>query len=912
MILAGIGLDTLFLDMKKLGLLSTFLITVFPLIGSGQVSQFVRIPNATQCAADSKSPTESAFLYIDATNAGRIAYQIAAQKKYPQDDFVARAITAYKNRLAVLADGVLAKLTSGQWPLINSAGSELEQILKDCRSDLNCLPLKQKFFMIQNASPMAAVKSNAISKKPSQCLKVEELSALQSHLFFQGVTQNSLNTMAQQLDFIKAQKSCSDLAVVPSQDPSSLLQLDILSLRDDFQTRGFDIWASFKTYLSLAWRYTALPSDDAAFRQIFLNLSLEENMMLFSNGCKSLSRPECTSDFLTSYQIRRMMISVKDIDPLNMNSDEMRDRLFKPETEEGAFQTSFVSKLADNQWVSSFFKSLSSISWGMTAEIKKSTQFFQTLLNKKNSEQLIADLNQILETRGDDQSTLESFHYLCGESNLIGQPEFSFYSFDLENIEKFSKLDSNSNSAPAGVSLRIGQIVSFHKDLYKKLGSVCERANNLEQKQKYNFSKFSNYRPWFKRYLKKYSMFQALLDSEGASGPNVLAPTVANKENYLQLPSIMRDLPPLVFCSDAIDCTRTVFESMAHLNRIALSSRALLQNDIISPGLFNKAADKVACGLVNPWEAQDLVKKKLFMDMISSVLFGATRLPIYLDVGFKPGEVTSFKKLVEDGKIKFDVKVDKPKMLTSLALHLGSLIGVPCSVQISQTQMPAPNNDLPNYFFTGITGSACKGAEKGAMDLTGAMSIGESYKQSSPSGQSMCGSCSINFEQALETSWNQFVPFRFFARLLDSVVRYNNSKDDPSFPHADIVNLSYLSETFHKYGTIPEKCVAPLKRGLKCLNNMCESLITRDLESATQRKVVILDLEEDRQESRQENSVPGVSYRRAWVQMQGCDRKVPVPVTCARDGESYYLNTDRLSKNLYCGAASDESQGAAK
>lgn len=419
--------------------------------------------------------------------------------------------------------------------------------------------------------------------------------------------------------------------------------------------------------------------------------------------------------------------------------------------------------------------------------------------------------------------------------------------------------------------MTVSDMLTAHQSISQSLSTACQQ---LDKNQKTEATqKWNNFRPWYKNFLSRYQIIKAAIEVEKQE----------------EAPSLFVDSRPLTYlkdqCTSAIDCHRKMTESIVYLNKLLIHSRTFLRTEIQSSPIFNERAEKIACGMYDPFEASRLNKKKLVADIASSLLFGWTSLPIYLDINFKPKELISFNKLMQDGKIKFDAEFDKNQISKTVSLNLGSFLNVPCAINISEVGVDLSETNA-NYVFKGLGINACKGNKNESIESpTGSIDV---FKKSPQTDFQMCGQCSLNFEKIATTNLlNVYAPLRFVLRLTQSLMRYQNVKnDDVINPREFNISTKSLIDTYKKNNnTIPEKCVPMLSRGLSCQSNICEALAVKEFEIKSGLEVDNIELGQSQNEGGFQNE-----YDSAWIRVKGCgEKQLKMTFRCSGNGDSFWM-----------------------
>lgn len=833
--------------MNKLRYTLCALALSFTSVAFSAQEDWLQFSNAPQCAADMSKPTNSVFLALTFRDIAQMLKQLAPQIGQEPTSFIKEGNRLYKLRVNTLAEQIIRGLDSGELAPINKNAPE---------------EIKKNWAHLTGTASLQTIDSLA-------CYQVNDINTYYSHLFIRGINQSTLEELAKQ--FIAGStrvKGCGADAISADADFYPVFNYDLkIKNQKMWDQKGYDFWTSFKIYLSWAWRNVKLNDPkEGPYRAVFLAAPIEEQMVILSNGCKSIAKPECNSDFLSSTELRSLFTTDRKKLDLTSSTLEMKDNVI--DNNDGVDQKAqeqMAVKASENEWIRSFQKSYLGFTQANLDKLNQTNTLFSSIVAKKGMDQLESDLKASFA----DKANTENLYYMCVEARLIGQERpLSVFKFDLD----FMKKQGASLNQFLKYGLTIEEMTSVYERLSPSLASLCNEFDKGLTTKNDVKENWLSYRPWYKSYLSRYKVIKDYIDFETEQNPQSLVGTPANS-NYV------KDQ-----CSDSIDCTRKVIEGMVTLNKVLLHSKTFFRTTVQSAPVFNARAEKIACGLYDPWEASRLNNKKLLADIGSSLLFGWTSLPIYLDLNFMPkGQPTSINKLIEDGHVKFDLGFDQKQVRKSLTLNFGSFLNVPCSINISQIAGNDNSNAQTPYLFSGLSVNACHSNKTNRIDSPNNQV--DTFKKSASGDSSLCGQCSINFQQAATFAVDKsFAPLRFILRLASSLSRYYAMKNDDTInPRQFNVNQKYLTDAYKKYHSIPEACVPLLTQGLRCQANMCEALVVREFEQKSGLEVDSIEMTKNMESSRDE-------YDMSYIKVKGCSEEIKLPTRCSGKGNDFFLS----------------------
>lgn len=819
-------------------------------------SEWISISNTPQCAADMSIPTNSVFVTASLRNTGIILNNLAKETKRDPKQFVGDGLKYFKMRLNRMSKEILNNLNNGTFGLVKSPEEAAVQ-WTNLQSD----------------------GANAHYFNSLKCYQVNEINSYYSHLFIRGINADTLNELAKQLKNSTKLNDCDDANINSEIDlyPVYNYEFNVIDNKQ-WANKGFDFWQSYKIYLSWGWKNVTYNETGSPYQKLVRLIPIEEQVLLISNGCKSIARPECNSDFLSSTELRQLFSTDRKKLELSSSTLEMKDNILENHDQlDGKIQQNIASKSTDNQWLKEFQKSYLGFSSKNVENLYAANKLYSVFARNKTMIQAGEDLTK----ESLDPANATDMNYMCSEFRLLTQEEpLNIFKLDLKNLEiQASKLDQYLK-----YGLNVTEMFQLFKNSAAHMQMVCDNYDQKNTKQVQ--TEWSNYRPWYKSFMSRYQVIQQniqiekeiQLQQEAAATTTASAP-----KTYLE-----------GMCSNSIDCHRHMMESIVNLNKLVLHSKIFLRTELTSAPLFNERAEKVACGLYDPWETQKLNRKKLIADVASSILFGWTSLPIYLDLNFRPKELVSMKKLIDDGNIKFEMGFDKGQIDKTLSLNLGSFLNVPCSISISQTGQNL-NNNSGQFMYKGLSVDACKGTSSQTVDSPN-RAVDE-FKKSPGGSFQTCGQCSLNFEKvsALDAV-NVYAPLRFILRIAQSLMRYHAVKNDDTInPREFNINQRYLLEAFDKHkGSIPENCVSLLARGLKCQKNICEALAVKEFEVKTGLEIENISIYETN----------GGDYghsddKVATIQIKGVSKSKDIRMQCRDKGNGFYMYLSKRTIEKY-------------
>ncbi|WP_413560315.1 hypothetical protein [Bdellovibrio sp. HCB209] len=844
----------------------------------------LRITNRAQCALDSDTPTDTAFIVVDGYNAGKLSYSLAKSVGLDPVGTSTQGMREFRIAVSRLTKTIMNRIFTGRLPLLplNLKTSKLAQynsLAAQCDKKTYCPELNSYLAKIWDNSEGAGVPWNKIdnftaanflklsAKDRVGCQYIKKFSGLQGHLHTTELDVASLQDMAQ--SYISMEKnitSCEDQdGALDSRN--AIIQLN-LKTDSAFNTYGFDFWNSVKVYLSFAWRYSNIPAQvSPQMGELFKSIALEESIMMVSNGCKSIEKPSCDAETLSMNSIRELA------KPGTNPADSFRENPEGPEKDtinKGApgvnddfLGTRGYKEASD--WVENFRKNYVENRGSMKNRLQSAIQFLNVLSASMTAEELSEFVKPMALAGNYSNEHRDELYYLCTESRLAGDKRLDFMRTGIDTVKQMSVMQK----AFEGSQKSLDDISAYFDEAEKGVIGFCD---TLERQNIWNVANYQVNRNGFHTWAKEILNVPKAEPTAPEFQPMVFgAPLLVwNKEKGNE--------PANVICQTGMDCARRMTKAMVDLYAVSKYADAFLpvSGTVSSPDIFNPYADLKACKIYDPWYQTRRANKRLFADLTSTALFGWNALPMYIDVDFSAPKVTSLKQMIDNGSVKFDPSIQKSKMQYAALADFGPLVGAPCAVSIAPNSAKA----FDFYAFNGITLNYCKASTDGT-------SVGESsgmVDNRTPKARSYCGGCSINFvgvASGTAMAASNILPINpiklgiYFFRSIHRFVQAK--KDKVNIPISSDVNLVKVAETYKKYGFIPEHCVNQLGAGVGCYQDLCAAKAAEAFERYTGKKV----------ESLRSDGASGSITKALLIKSSLCDGEVRMKFNCSDDGSKF-------------------------
>lgn len=829
---------------------SFFMFIFLPLILLADSNLYFSSPNL--CARQSTMPAKSVYLFVDGFASGRAATKWAREAGIDNIELVTKTWQQLHARSFYLSKRIMELMLAKELPIITSTQ------LKSCGQSLNCseyknLVLQYKHKIMQISDTKSAVQCTWVKKSLP--------------LFFttKPPNRNDLEELAvAYLDKGSYIDTCEKiLSGETKKNPDVVLKFDFKGAAD-WEENGFEFWRSFKIYLSLfwgqKWNHPVLQNQE-----IVRSFAVDEIATLMADGCYSISRPECDTDFLNISQLKTTIrkgsfqssyLMANEIMKGQLNTFDERLRPAEPKTSVNTNTRAELMSLMKVRHQSNF-------------QLYRSIRNLAIVFNQKTANQMASDLLPHFR----EANIKPEIYTLCAEVNKIVRTDLSPFAKEIE-ISKYKVSGLNDVTV---LNQRPEDLFAKGLGYLDALRPHCEKVEEvlrakLITENAIDLGEQTQARKWFQT-ITQYTL--PIEINHGSIGS--VPPQYSSASAYVRLKDD-------TVCSSVIDCTRNIMEDMVNVYQVALYKGVTgnkTTNESVSQNHFG--AD-VACGLFDPWQQSQLRKKNLVSDLVSSVISGVTMLPIYLDLDFDTKKLVSFSQLYENGKIKFDPQFDQKTIQSTVFLDLGPLAKAPCYVSVSNSsKIKSPNTGL---IFKGVSFQGCIRNADGQI-----VSNNLEMQTNRIQELSACGACMLNFEEvAIAAATNNYNVFRFGIRFIASLVSYFKDDENPINQPIELkVNPEYVKEAFVKYNSIPDSCMYELVNGSKCMENICLSYTISEVENKLNVKVNDGSL----WNSNDDGFPHSESYTDAWLKFEGCEREVRVPINCQKGKKPSYVSVPK-------------------
>ncbi len=829
--------------------------------------QSLEFSNRADCAVESQKPAKSAFLLISNIDAAKAVYRLAKFRGESVEETTKLGIERFRYSVITLVNLIHDRLTSRELPLLPSditrsdshIPGNYRNVMAQCRQGEYCDALDDYLGQIWNiASKDWSSSSKYIelfkvdnyhskenyltdkdydknTSKSLTCAYLKKFGPLQAHLYGTKPDRGALNAIADAVGTMDERfarcddfDSSDNLQVAAYEIHLPNLREKSLFRKESWVNKGFDYWHSMKLYLSFAFRNA--PEMNALaypFAPLFRGVNLEDSVMMVANGCRSLAPAKCDGDRLALNSIREFakedfekealeldILSEVPDGPDDILVSDMIPSVNVDELDLGAHRSA-------SEWLEKFSDNLSRSRAVMKSRLIKAVNHFNIVTKSISADTLVLKLNEQFNgifNRDISQlsdSQKNDLYYLCSEFSFAGHEQWSFIRGNLDLLQNstivgtLTKQISKTSTEDA---------FNYFKKLSDNINQACYGLKQHDVwDDDFKLDK-EGFLPWYtakvydNKFLSKYE--EKMAEELKTTRPLLAFPQYNESGEYSD-----------VICVNASDCARKTIEATLAFYSATQYAATFwsVEQKIKSPDLFNPYAERTACKVYDPWFKTRSTLFSFIWDMGQTAASAFVPGMIYTKAELKPKMVTSFKELIKDGKIQYDTRFKKEKILSSITADFGALLGVPCAVSINRN----PGNPFDYLKFSGITVGACNRNENNNLNVYGASDIGDNVT----SGSSQCLSCQLNFESmsgVIANVSSNVGPVFFLVRGIYNL--YKALKDPHNIPRSWEVHPYNAYETKAAFGEIPKSCVRSLRKGKSCLPT-CEEKVSEELRS---------------------------------------------------------------------------------
>jgi hypothetical protein len=755
--------------------------------------------NRADCARDSKTPTRSVFFIADTLDVGKSLLR-TGDILSRQETFTSEGIKRYRFTLQSLSKLVAEKLLRGELPLLNSKLAGFDALASDCKD--GCPEMDD--LVAEAWSGSLEGQRLQFPKAAMSCYEVKNFASLYPHLLEGKPTKDSLKSLGESMS-----DGAHHLVECNIENPSDLsvsfYQFDLRHIDAKLWNKvGFDFWSSFNVYYSWAFRHSLEAKQMSLnYHSLFRQVNLEELSFFFSNGCASISNPECSKDFLNTNSLRELSKVSENSELAKLQvfmpgPDHEHDDILRQDDGFGREDLAFDAHESATDWAKNFKDNMAKTRGFIRLKLTQSLSQLK-FIRRGLEERLITDLTRDLEQLGGASASQRAQAFtFCSELTSATDREISFIRPKLAAMTNYTSIWNYSRSIHADVEADLDWSLT---QFAPKLLAICDKLREEKAWQETDHPTPEMFSAWYQSFHYKKV---------------VEATEVKDAGDYLVLRNGQTGKAES-FCSNSFDCGKKLISSLIDLKISSDYATSLLSIDgqIKQISATSSMGERMACRMYDPWAQSKKAGFEFLKDIVLAGISTATIVPIYVDVSLAQKKVTSLQEVIKDGKVYYNPKFDRRSIQKSLIVDFGPLLGAPCAVAVSGDTRIRP----PSYLaFEGITLQSCRDNQRINVTAESPEDVQNAVRQLSG-----CFTCTISLASTA-TSVGLLNPYvRPFFYVIRGVVKLvSNLRSPEDIPRSWTVNPNAVARTLKlNGGEIPKRCVRKLSRGEECIADSC-------------------------------------------------------------------------------------------
>ncbi|CAN5548381.1 hypothetical protein BH10BDE1_BH10BDE1_32060 [soil metagenome] len=858
----------------------------------------IEFTSRAQCSINSASPARSVLIVGDGQDAGRLAFNLKAKSNVDVSE--TEVLTVYRKAIGSTFKLVVERLLNGELPMISgpTADASWKSVLASCDQQKGCVQLESKIASVwaESIRKSSLPRAHRAGEARLGCHKINQFSALHGHLNTSRPTNADLQEIATLLVEPGMGPTSCDADSVKG-DRHFLLQLDLVAIGEtNFEKQGFDFWTSVKTYAAWAWRNSSeVKTSMGRFGTLFPSLTLEEEILLVPNGCRSVSQPRCELQRLSLDAIRELAKPPGVMSGFEKNMPEGPQADLIGRGARGVNNGFLGTRSADAQeWVKNFASRFNEARWVSRNKLQGAIRQSR-ILEKISTETLVKDIESDLTEFDAPQNMplVSQMAAVCLETRILQDPALKALRPDIESVlATGTDFVGDADRTRAGLQ----RVATTAVDLAKRLQPLCDSLeksifqSRASDKRSYNWS-----------YLSDWARERMGTLVTGDDGPALDA---AKKRRGWERPQAYLNLSsptqtPIEICRSPLACAQQTFKSYVDIYYVSTWAAAL-QNarKIKDSNLFNPYAELTACKIYDPWYATDRANADLTQRLIISAITAPLPVPLYFESSQNRPKAVALKSSIEttsggNKELRFDAQFETESSKKTFFADLGPLTGSPCAIQYSNDI----NVPFQVYGISGVTINYCSDGKRVNSD---AGDDGTSVK--STAKYSVCGGCTANVASGFSVAAYSAPPgpLRFLFGAMRAFSLYSDAtKDNVNRPITYTVNPSFVADTYRENAKkVPASCTDSLSQGFRCFADTCAAFVANDFEKRSGLRV----RESSISYEGEENGLPRSGSRNglAGVRVEGCDSEILARVRCDSSTRSYEMLGDYSAFSRAC------------
>ena len=254
-------------------------------------------------------------------------------------------------------------------------------------------------------------------EEATHCQVVKKFSSLFSHLNVTKPDKVLIQKMAEELSNVETSFKSCQTSMDDGPTEMTLFQFNVKFNKDSI-IDGFRFWYSLKVYLSWAFRFSSeIKEFMKPYDFIFRNVDLEEMILFFSNGCKSISAPVCSSHELNLNQLKLFSEDSTTFDLSSFDGTKpipegpLSELTSKPLPLREDDLLNLGGEVSASDWVSNFRENFLKVRGVQKLQLTKAMSQVFLLNTAKTPDELEKNISEEIHFYGEEFKT--DLYYLC-------------------------------------------------------------------------------------------------------------------------------------------------------------------------------------------------------------------------------------------------------------------------------------------------------------------------------------------------------------------------------------------------------------------------------------------------------------------------------------------------------------------
>ncbi len=738
-------------------------------------AQVLEFQNRAACAADSRLPSEAAYVLVDSFLAGKWLDSYRQAAGIPEDDpLIEDGLQSFRigltRRIWLIAEGLLA----GAIPVL-SPGEK------------------------PDALPEISGPSGEGGDSPLlSCRRILRFSSLHSEGALGAPDRTWLRSIADDLARISADERGCFEPMPAGTSRRFLLRLEVRTGGSRWWRRnGFSFWHSLRTHLIRDWAFSG-----GRFR----DLALDQMLVFLPKGCRSIDPPACSRDAISLQEMRGLLNAGEEPDEMRRMLSAPEDSLLVKTPPQAPAGRVFPEEGEVVRWLEDIQTRWTRTRGRMKLRLLTAVSSLELVGRAFERESLFAGLVSLRGQQGGSEEDLKAsrkkLRVLCSEAWFSIHPEIGRFRHRLNALlDRSELLEWSQVLGEERLRERIREALGFGDEVLR----FCADSRAAGYWRPDDSLPNGIFAGWYR--------VSALNENPDSGMGTIYNQQILPRDALIRQERIETDgsLRSGVLCSDHADCARWMLRGLVELLLVCDWAGSLLRirDSAPAPDLSNPWAIATACGIYDPQGAWKRAWTRLISDLASNALLGLTPVPAWISARRAESGVTGWMETPEG---EYRAVRGRNRLELALGIDLGPIAGIPCLAWAGEQ---TPGAGLPPvYRLSGLRAQACSQSERHRVVFrSGELRSGD------PLQRSACLVCVLSpISAAGLVSHSVPIPLlRLAAGVLVSAFQFTRNIQDPDdIPRRYRVDAKLVQEAFARDPSPDDRCVRRLLRGRAC------------------------------------------------------------------------------------------------